>query len=209
MLRGGLADRGVDGRWVPLAAAGHSRLFDPFLAEYAASVARVSLRSPSIPFLSSLTGTWITDEQATDPGYWARQYRHTVRFAEGARELLGHPDRLLVEVGPGQTLSTFVHAQRDLLAGRFGVPSLPTLPEPGSTCPSPSHLGSRRMSIHDDFFELGGNSLLVTKVIARVNQAYRIELSLLTMFESPTVAELASCIEAVRNPAVTTQRSTP
>jgi acyl carrier protein len=70
-------------------------------------------------------------------------------------------------------------------------------------------LGSRRMSIHDDFFELGGNSLLVAKVIARVNQAYRIDLSLLTMFESPTVAELARCIEAIRNSAVTMERSTP
>jgi acyl carrier protein len=65
------------------------------------------------------------------------------------------------------------------------------------------------MSIHDDFFELGGNSLLVAKVIARVNQAYRIDLSLLTMFESPTVAELARCIEAIRNSAVTMERSTP
>ena len=71
-------------------------------------------------------------------------------------------------------------------------------------------LGSRRMSIHDDFFELGGKlAARHHQVIARVNQAYRIDLSLLTMFESPTVAELASCIEAVRNPTVTTQRSRP
>jgi acyl carrier protein len=65
----------------------------------------------------------------------------------------------------------------------------------------------RRVSIHDDFFELGGNSLLVGKVIARVNQAYGVEFSLLTMFESPTVAELVRSIEAVRKSAVTARRS--
>jgi acyl carrier protein len=58
-------------------------------------------------------------------------------------------------------------------------------------------LGSSDLSIHDDFFELGGSSLLVARVMSRVNETYRINLPLLTLLESPTVAELAGCVEAV------------
>ena len=71
-------------------------------------VRRVDLNAPEIPYLSNLTGRWITTEQATDPGYWAQQLRQTVRFSSGIQELLKHSDHVLLEVGPGQTLTTLV-----------------------------------------------------------------------------------------------------
>ncbi|MGB8346062.1 MAG: SDR family NAD(P)-dependent oxidoreductase, partial [Ktedonobacteraceae bacterium] len=68
----------------------------------------VKLHEPQIPYLSNVTGTWITAEQATDPSYWAQHMCQAARFADGVGELLREPERLLIEVGPGQSLSTFI-----------------------------------------------------------------------------------------------------
>ena len=81
-------------------------MMDPIVGAFMRQVQRITLKPPQIPYLSNVTGTWITAAEATDPGYWAAHLRQTVRFAEGVYELLKEPDRILLEVGPGQTLST-------------------------------------------------------------------------------------------------------
>lgn len=86
----------------------HSQLMEPILAEFAAQVSKVTLHPPRIPFVSNVTGAWITAKQATDPGYWARHLRQAVRFAEGVAELLKKPEQVWLEVGPGQALSAAV-----------------------------------------------------------------------------------------------------
>ena len=101
----------------------HSALVEPAVALFRERVARVERRPPQIPFLSNVTGTWITAEEATDPDYWARHLRQPVRFAPAVAALLAEPRRLLLEVGPGTTLTTLVRRggeARDRI-----VPSLP------------------------------------------------------------------------------------
>ncbi len=56
-------------------------------------------------------------------------------------------------------------------------------------------LGVERVGVDDDFFQLGGHSLLVAKLAARVRQAFQVEISLVEVFKKPTVAELAGVIE--------------
>ncbi|RKZ83882.1 MAG: hypothetical protein DRR19_18500 [Candidatus Parabeggiatoa sp. nov. 1] len=74
--------------------------------------------------MSNLTGTWITAEQATNPSYWARHLRYTVRFAEGLQQLLKKPERILLEIGPGRTLSTLAKRHPDHSAEQVVLSSL-------------------------------------------------------------------------------------
>jgi acyl transferase domain-containing protein/acyl carrier protein len=103
-----LAAASVTCRRLRSAHAFHSAMIAPILDEFVACVSRVPLSPPQIPYLSNVTGRWITADEATDPGYWARQLRQTVRFADGVHELLKNPEQVLLEVGPGHTLSQLV-----------------------------------------------------------------------------------------------------
>jgi amino acid adenylation domain-containing protein len=275
----------------------HSAVLDPILDEFAAAVRRLALAPPSLPFVSNLTGSWITAAEATDPEYWTHHLRRTVRFAAGLETLAAEPGGVLLEVGPGRALTTLARrhpatADRPALASlrsagedvadpeallralgqlwlagaavdwrafhagerRRRVP-LPTYPferrrywlepkpvmfgsvastepaasqeaqeqgyEPAATYyPRPSLgtayvpprneaerslaavwrdlLGISEIGIHDDFFDLGGDSLLVARMAFQVRAAVGVELSLRTFFEARTVAKLAAVVSRLR-----------
>ncbi|MFL6126294.1 acyltransferase domain-containing protein [Actinophytocola sp.] len=82
----------------------HTELMAPVSEPLAALVGTFSLSPPAIPFLSNVDGTWITDEQATSPDYWARHLRRTVRCHHNLTELWRRPGAVALEVGPGQML---------------------------------------------------------------------------------------------------------
>ena len=110
-LQGTLAARGVKHRRVPVEGASHCLLVEPIQAPFRELVAELALSPPAIPFVSNVTGTWITAAEATDPAYWARHLRQPVRFAEGIAELARDARRILLEVGPGTALSTLARRQ--------------------------------------------------------------------------------------------------
>ncbi|MBW4500879.1 MAG: SDR family NAD(P)-dependent oxidoreductase [Scytonema hyalinum WJT4-NPBG1] len=102
-----LVKKGVGCRRLHTSHAFHSQMMDPIIDTYTQELQKVKLNPPQIPFVSNVSGTWITTAQACDPNYWARHLRQPVRFSEGITELLKTRERILLEVGPGRTLSTF------------------------------------------------------------------------------------------------------
>ncbi len=86
----------------------HSASFDPILNEFEAYVDQFEMNAPLIPFISCLTGKFITPEESTSGKYWAQQLRNTVHFREGISILNGRKDVLFLEVGPNTHLSSLV-----------------------------------------------------------------------------------------------------
>ena len=56
-------------------------------------------------------------------------------------------------------------------------------------------LGLEQVGVEDNFFLVGGHSLLVTQIIARLRDAFHVELSLRSLFDAPTVARLSAEVE--------------
>lgn len=105
-LENQLLSQGIESRYLHTFHAFHSQMMEPILELFAKAVQKVTLNVPCIPYISNLTGTWITAEQATNPDYWSQHLRSPVQFSCGI-DLLLKSDHLLLEVGPGRTLSTF------------------------------------------------------------------------------------------------------
>jgi phthiocerol/phenolphthiocerol synthesis type-I polyketide synthase E len=100
-----LAGHGVTARRMRTSHAFHSSAMDSVLPEFERVMSGLTLRAPHTPLLSNTTGTWMTDEEATDPARWAHQIRATVRFSDQLDTVLADPHRVLVEVGPGGSLT--------------------------------------------------------------------------------------------------------
>jgi acyl carrier protein len=112
---------------------------------------------------------------------------------------------ILTEIPKG----SFGKIQRNGLAERLGVKpcdQLPSKNESGYTPPSTWEesrlveiwarvLGVNSVGIHDDFFALGGDSILATQVVSQVRKVMQVELSQVSLFETPTVAELARSLQ--------------
>ena len=94
-------------REVPATHAFHSHRMRPLADSLTRLVKTVTLNPPTIPYLSNVSGTWITAEETTDPGYWARHLCRTVQFFDSLEVVLGDGQQTLLEVGPGQSLESF------------------------------------------------------------------------------------------------------
>jgi acyl transferase domain-containing protein len=282
-------------------------MLEPFRRQ----VNSVRLNPPQIPWASTVTGDWVTAEDVTAARYWVRNIREPVRFADAIQLLVQDSASILLEAGPGRTLSTLARRclspdhppfppatlsslrhphdrQTDTafilnslgqlwLAGvdvdwmkfhAYGQHQRLPLPtyafdhqhywvEPQNLrqsrerrlftnkeeCEakqpeqlqdqehftqkkeSSSHtrrelphpyvppgnqleqtlieicqqiLGISTVGIHDDFFDLGGDSLIIAQAISRINKALAIELSPRALFEKSTVATLADYIDTLR-----------
>lgn len=115
---------GVDPQRLKLNAAAHSRLLEPVLPEFRSYLESITLTPPRVRWVSNRTGTWITDDQACDPGYWVEHLRHTVNFSECIATLAAEPGRVLLEVGPGKSLSSLARMNPALKSTQ---PALPTM----------------------------------------------------------------------------------
>jgi amino acid adenylation domain-containing protein/non-ribosomal peptide synthase protein (TIGR01720 family) len=104
-LEAKLAERSIVAKHLHTSHAFHSAMMDPVIEPFTELLKDVKLTAPKIPYVSNVTGQWVTDAEATSPDYWAAHVRQTVRFADGISQLLDG-DRILIEMGPGNTLAT-------------------------------------------------------------------------------------------------------
>ena len=102
------------------------------------------------------------------------------------RNANGKVDRLALARAGGTTLE---------LATAYAPPSTPSEIEMVEIWAE--LLDRQRIGIHDSFFDLGGNSLMATQLLARVRQRFAVELPLAVLFETPTAQALATAIDVV------------
>jgi phthiocerol/phenolphthiocerol synthesis type-I polyketide synthase E len=282
----------------------HSTMMLSIQDELKALFQPIKLQAPAISYVSNLTGSWITPEQATDVNYWVQHTCQPVRFAQGLVTLLGDGDRTFIEVGSGQTLASFLqqsvatnglddvlslpclpgmhedvgdglvlaqllgtlwcHGQTiawaKLYEGekrqRLSLPTYPferercwiapaaaspqaaafaTTPQTAMAAQAPAvkttpeavqqqglHgakrpvyrapeteieqqvalfwqelLGAQHIGLDDNFFHLGGNSLLAVQFISRITEHYQIQISLKHFFHASTVRDAAAVVETI------------
>lgn len=263
----------------------HSSDFDPILKEFSDYVNQFKAGSPKIPFISCLTGNFITEEQATSGDYWARQLRNSVMFRSGISTIMGSDDVAFLEVGPNTHLSSVVK-QNESVSNKSAVISsldkpddsielfkvftaignlfkiginltcnflpdnykphkisLPTYPFEKTRCwldfqltdvnYSPvnataeqafnddtlideaagletmaptervkmkilniwrSLFGINEISTEDNFFDIGGHSLLALQILTRIKEEFHQSIALNVFLDNPTVSKLSSLL---------------
>ncbi|MDT0390990.1 type I polyketide synthase [Streptomyces dubilierae] len=289
-----LTRRGVPFRRLRIPVAAHSHVLDPVLPAYETHLRQVTLRPPRIPYVTNVTGTWVTEDQATSVRHWLDHTRDTVRFADGITALWDRLHPVLVEIGPGDTLTklatgrltdgtpvtvtTMRHAKAEASDGfvvaealgrlwSAGVDSaLPPVPgtprraplppyaferrrhwidapgartDPGASDDTPAAadpglaprprlttehvpprtdrerevtrlweetLGVGGIGVHDNFFDLGGDSMRAVLLAGRLRQAGVLDVPAATLLAAPTVAGV---LTAAGEPDGDTREQTP
>ncbi|WP_405497554.1 type I polyketide synthase [Streptomyces sp. NBC_00096] len=286
-----LLRRGVATRTLKIQGAGHSPLVDPVVQPFEEFVGTLSLRPPTVPFVSDLTGSWAGARELTDPAYWSAHLRRTVRFGDCLETLCAEGQPTLLELGPGRVLTSLAHQHpavrrheavlsslphpqddtpdhetlltaagrlwstgvplvwealhrpgrhRAELPGhpfdrrRFGIDAAPrTVGAPaatgsevflGETAPRSGHdrpadsrpappphrgaaagrlgslvagsLGMPGVDDHDDFFALGGDSLIAARLAAAISESFGVPLEARDIFLNPTVHGLTGILHA-------------
>lgn len=106
-----LAEKKVNCRRLHTSHGFHSQMMEAIVEPFTQAIKKISLKPPQIPFISNVTGTWITTKEVTDPNYWGRHLRQPVQFSPGIAELLHDSQTIFLEIGPGQTLSILTKQQ--------------------------------------------------------------------------------------------------
>jgi acyl transferase domain-containing protein/acyl carrier protein len=126
-----LGAEGIESTALQTSHAFHSRMMEPALAPFTAVLKDIALSPPSIPYISNVTGTWITPEQATSAAYYAAHLRGAVQFEAGVRTLAADPAQLFLEVGPGNALTSMARVTLGANRAKHIIASLPHSREEG------------------------------------------------------------------------------
>jgi acyl transferase domain-containing protein len=117
-----LATRGITCKPLHTSHAFHSPLMEGAIEPFIECLRDITFNPPQLPFISNVTGTWITSAAATDPLYWAQHLRQPVQFSAGIAELLTNPDAIFLEIGAGRTLGTLTKQQAPDRAILYSLP---------------------------------------------------------------------------------------
>jgi len=100
-----MEEGGEEYRRIQIEVAAHSRVVEPILERFEEYVRGLEKREPEIRMISNVSGKWMRGEEAVESRYWRRHLREGVRFWEGLEEIRREVGGVLLEVGPGQSLS--------------------------------------------------------------------------------------------------------
>ncbi|MHB8790240.1 MAG: beta-ketoacyl synthase N-terminal-like domain-containing protein [Desulfobulbaceae bacterium] len=100
-----LTEKGLECRLLHTSHAFHSSMMEPIVDQFTQLVTSIYRSKPEIPFVSNVSGRWITDEEAISAEYWARHLRRAVRFYSCMSTLMDENRRVFLEVGPSQVLT--------------------------------------------------------------------------------------------------------
>ena len=265
-----LESRGIIARALHTSHAFHSYMMNPALEPFRACFKELNLQKPEIPYISNLSGTWIKDEEATNPDYWVEHLRSTVQCSRGLETLLQQGKTLFLELAPGHTMGSLLRQHNMLdsevfsalpnarskdsslsvflgFLGRLwanGIPlefeklfnegsyqklALPSKPfnskrfwvnyvhhehteriqkevvrkslleQPNEVYDHISklwqrELGYKKLNPEDNFFDLGGTSLLAIQLIADIRKEFGLSLSKHFLLEQPTLAGFAKFV---------------
>lgn len=102
------ADHNIDYRRINTSHAFHSYLMQGAVHSFNPLLNRITNTKPLLPFISNVSGSYFNDSDLSNKSYWGRHLRETVRFHDGVSRLLDDGYRIFLEVGPGNTLVSFV-----------------------------------------------------------------------------------------------------
>ncbi|WP_179376320.1 polyketide synthase [Winogradskyella wichelsiae] len=109
-----LNDKGIANMLLSTSHAFHSIMMDPVLGAFEDEVKKVTLNVPRLPIVSTVTGDWLTDAEATSTSYWTNHLRAAVNFSGAMETVLGLEDPVLLEIGPGRALTTLSMQKKGL-----------------------------------------------------------------------------------------------
>jgi acyl transferase domain-containing protein/pimeloyl-ACP methyl ester carboxylesterase len=102
----------------------HSEMMDPVVRPFRRLVEKTKFNAPGVPFLSTVTTQWVTQQSVCDPAYWVNNLRSPVRFAEAIQKLWEDPLRVLLEVGPRTVTTTLARQQAKDRRKQIAIASL-------------------------------------------------------------------------------------
>lgn len=102
-----MQDKGIKNTRIKTSHAFHTPMMKEAAEEFKKVLSKYSLKEPRIPIVSNVTGTWIKENEMTDPEYWCRHILNTVNFECDLSEILKDDNGIYIELGSGRTLSTF------------------------------------------------------------------------------------------------------
>jgi acyl transferase domain-containing protein len=145
-LQAVLDKRGVGSKPLRTSRAFHSAMMEPIVGAFTDRVREIKLNEARIPIVSTLTGRWIQANDWANPEYWGQQLRSTVRFADAVTTLATEPTFVLLEVGPGQTLTTLAQQHPGHPKEQLVLPSMPPVQKPEETASVLGALGGLWMA---------------------------------------------------------------
>jgi iturin family lipopeptide synthetase A len=116
-----LAEKDIECMHINFPRAAHSHMMRPITTEFEKKVRTIKLQEPKIPFISGLTGDWLSPGQITDPAYWAKHLEQPVQFCQGIEKLLKEPGCIFVQVGPDKGLPLFINRHNHLKPGTLVI----------------------------------------------------------------------------------------